>query len=693
MVLQRLCLATVGVVCIALALAGPAMAEDLRVEVYEANPNTPTQPIRPLTGVQVDLVEVDVPVLDEAGNPIPDGQGGFVTEEVIREAALTSQQGVVTFSNVGQPPNADGSERKYEVRLSTLPSYVDPVQNASEFELAGTNVFFTTTPSPEPNPQPDSTASHPPRNGEKPSAGPMTTMGSGGNLRARVPLRSRRPEDADIVGSVFGLIYRDAPPLGVFTTGVDDPVPNALVQVRYSGTYPLGPGETSQVSDLQTGANGTFEDTLRSLESTVDFVAPTVEIRFRESPFAAWSAWMDLPVQWSGNINDPREFQHKESDAQFALDAAPLEGEVNGTVALEPAPGNGRIDSGDTPLAGKTVELRSGIDDSFLRDTTTDGQGRYRFTELAVGAYRVVALPEGVDGRATVADDDRTQTVDLLIVDDVVEPPSCPDPSNPDCPCEGPDCDKECEPDNCRSGALHSVVFEGDMWLGATPTHFDIEAVLRDGCSVRSGIVDRVSLGYQGTSFPGKATGLDDVLCIEDVRLAPGGAWATLRLRMTAATSAFPDGSFGSQPKRFELTVNGRRTLACWRFVCDMTRPGGRFGTFRVHETLSRAAWVRCEGGQPPVVEPPPPPKPPHMKPPRPKPPRAKPPVKPRPRHHGKSSGKSSDKSSGKSSGKSSHKSSRKKHHKAPRWKQSKGKKKHKRWTKHRRSWSRWRRR
>ena len=263
-------------------------------------------------------------------------------------------------------------------------------------------------------------------------------------------------------------------------------------------------------------------------------------------------------------------------------------GSIAGRVVQDEAPGNGQADPGESGVADKTVELRDAGSNALLGTRVSGAGGAFLFDGLSAGTYRVMVPGEAMRTVA-VANDQAVTGVDLVLpVDDN----------------GGPD---NCVADNCEYGALHEVLLETEMWIGATPSGFDVRATLRENCSGNSPAVDTVQLAYQGTTFPGSAQGLDEVLTIEDVSMQPGAAWATVRLRVTAAPGAFADGSFGNVSRRLELAVNGRSSLVCWRFRCETTRVGGRVGLCRVLGTLSRDAWAACTGFQVPPGTPTPP--------------------------------------------------------------------------------------
>ncbi len=378
-------------------------------------------------------------------------------------------------------------------------------------------------------------------------------------------------------GSVAGRVVRDqAPGNGVIDPGEPGEA-GETVELRRAATDEL-------VDSTTSGANGAFEFTVVA-DGTYKVLVPGVVTRVVAvvSGGAATGADLLLPFE------------------------APL-GSIAGRVVQDQAPGNGQVDPGEPGVSGQTVQLRLAATDALLDSTTSGGDGGFSFADVADGSYKVMV--QGVVMReVSVANGQALTGADLLLPYEGPEPPPT----------------TNCTEDNCTQGPLHEVVLEGAMWVGALPSGFDVSATLRENCCATSDPVDTVQLAYQGTAFPGRAVGLDEVLAIEDVRMEPGAAWANVRLRLTAATGAFADGSFGDVSRRLELTLNGRSTVVCWRFRCETTCKGGRVGVLRVLGTLSRDAWAECtdfeippSGGdpeppaacqpKPPVCQPPPPP-------------------------------------------------------------------------------------
>ena len=194
--------------------------------------------------------------------------------------------------------------------------------------------------------------------------------------------------------SLAKTISDDAPPLGgqvTYTltvsndgpsdaTGVvvADPLPSGLAYVRHDGpgAYDPATGEWD-LGDLASGASAELHIVVR-----VTAIGTTTNV--------AWVADVDQPDPDSSpspdGPGDPSE------DDQDQVDVTPIPASLTGFVWLD-VDHDGTYDDGEPPIAGVTVQLLDAEGD-VVAVTTTDEDGRYRFTDLLPGTYTVVIDPD-----------------------------------------------------------------------------------------------------------------------------------------------------------------------------------------------------------------------------------------------------------------------------------------------------------
>ena len=97
--------------------------------------------------------------------------------------------------------------------------------------------------------------------------------------------------------------------------------------------------------------------------------------------------------------------------ADFGLDVTPNETASIGDLVWDDANGDGVFDTGELGVPGVTITLRRDVDgdgifETSLTSAVTDGDGAYRFANLAPGEYRtVVTVPAGRSSTTPVAID------------------------------------------------------------------------------------------------------------------------------------------------------------------------------------------------------------------------------------------------------------------------------------------------
>ena len=695
---RMFCAAAVAL-CLLGALAQGARADELFGRVWEEvndlegyqdtetpNPVPGGDPLpadRPLEGVKVYLIDTS----------IPEGQPGWNPEW-----KKTLADGTFSFLNYQPDP-------RYKLQLYNLETYILPEhrgQKPTQFdpsvpeEVRATypykgTVVYQTIDFDESNPQQmaEEVNQDPPKDTRKPETDPLgPSTGLTDKHRARFPVRKGSPEDQDPftqVGPITGFTYREVgAPDGRFDFDQDELVGGVLLRLTVQRTG--GTEETSDTVSSTTALAGQFvfaTPLLKPVATTLGgqtiYRAPDVTIQVRDAqgnpvgePFVVETR-LDPDVPASQR-NEDTEVQFKELFVPVG-GAGALTGRIEGVAFIEQPGGDGVKDPGEPAADMATVTLYDEDDNPVGDPVLTQADGFFAFTALPDGAYRLEArLTTGQTGQSFTGIGRGSTSVENVAIEvDTTLPPPPPPPCDLTVP--------------CTSGPLHEVLFEGEFWVGAMPSGFDVKATLHDGCSCRSGVVDSVQLAYDGLQFPGPVQGMDGVLAIQGVTMQPGTGWATVRLRMTADPSAFPDGSFGTAARRVDVRVNGRLSAVCWRFVCDTTQAGTTFGIFRVLSTVGRDVWADCTDFTPPVVEPPLPPAPcdpaPPVCPPKPAC-QPKPVCQPKPACTPKAkSGKSAKKSGKSSKSRSSGKSKKSKKHRTVRARKSCAK----------RSWSRWRRR
>ena len=625
--------------CLVMASAVLAQAEEIKGRVYENfgdGAYDPGEGDRALEGVEVQLL--DGVLLDPLGDPL------------LLDVRVTESDGTYTFG--------DRPAGSYLVKLATLPSYrapTDPPESlgyearevyvdkivtptgdltfdmfsntiaivdpaAGDFdaiEVGGMVTVSGTTsndgsymvvskpsataivvsgplvdeivmalppgsPSPASVTQSTKTDVTEPEKRMVPDVGPVNVMGASvTSTGLRNPLVRLSPED-DSTFFLLGTTFRDVGSCdGTYNKNVDAGVAGIQVRVRYPDLEFVDDEVLTTDGDGGFLADGFLEET-----GTGGLPTLMVSWKLAGEPDAAF---------------DAREFavdtvRNADGDVVVATTNIRVEdcvaiGSLGGFVFGDAAPFNGTRDAAENGLGGVTVQLRSAAG-AVLATATSAADGSYEFSGLDTATYRVVALAADLSEAASALGfvDGGAATANLPIRVEGGGPETCP--AVP-----------------CQAGKLHEAVVEIEIWVGGLPTSVAVSAALYTGADATSALADVASLGYLGTTFPGPAQGLDEILTIEDVRFS--GGWGTVRVHLVADPRVFPDGSFGDVTRLLEVSLNGRRESAAGIWRCENVRVGGRLGFFRVLETGSQEAWAECSGFEPPEPPAPPPPPPP----------------------------------------------------------------------------------
>lgn len=157
---------------------------------------------------------------------------------------------------------------------------------------------------------------------------------------------------------------------------------------------------TSVLATTVTSSGGGYEFTGLSAGSyEVKFLAPSGDVFTTQNATLANGATINSVVNSSG-VSGVITLTTGQSDLNVNAGLETQTASIGETVWLDTNK-DGLLDSGESGVAGVTVELLNGAGTSVLATTTTNASGNYLFSNLLAGTYEVKVLAPTGDGFTT----------------------------------------------------------------------------------------------------------------------------------------------------------------------------------------------------------------------------------------------------------------------------------------------------
>lgn len=388
---------------------------------------------------------------------------------------------------------------------------------------------------------------------------------------AKLPLGDvERIDFGHCIQALSGKVFKQPFPYwdGVWNPGIDTPLEDVLVELTGTAGAALG-----YTDSTRTDANGDYAFT--------NVPTGSYEIRLSDSDAQTIAILTGLIDDGQDVLTPTVDVGQSIPDLDFPKCECQQELCVN-VFREDAAVCDGKYNEGVDTLA-EFIQVRF-EQLSTGRNTTvmTDADGRICLPILEAGDYKVSidrTQPELVNCRPSPG------TVLERIVS--FDPNECVDQEL----WFGFCC---CVKQGCCEGKLHEVVMETRFWMCA-PEGYKATARLFMDCG-GDDLVDVAEASLIDGNFGG-VPGIDGVVKIESIKT--DGPMVTVRVRLTATGTRFPNKSFGNAKHLVTVTLNGETNQICEVFRAEVMRPGAIPGCKYWDEELCE--WVPvvypCEPG------------------------------------------------------------------------------------------------